>query len=217
MARLKSLPLLLAAGGLALTATAADARHRERHGPERGLDSLNQPVVQRTDFVLDLASRDNGLPALERGRLRGWFASLGLGYGDRVFVDEPYGPGPATSDVARVAAEFGLLLNEGAPVTAGGVQPGNVRVVVSRSTASVPGCPFADNGRGPSSTSANYGCAVNSNFAAMVADPQDLVLGQAGSVSVDGTVATKAIKVYRETPPTGTKGLQDSQIRGSGH
>jgi pilus assembly protein CpaD len=213
MARLKSLPLLLAAGGLALTATAADARRHERHGPERGLDSLNQPVVQRTDFVLDLASRDGGLPALERGRLRGWFASLGLGYGDRIFVDEPYGPGPATSDVARVAAEFGLLLNEGAPITAGAVQPGNVRVVVSRSTASVPGCPFADNGRGPSSTSANYGCAVNSK----VADPQDLVLGQAGSVSVDGTVATKAIKVYRETPPSGTKGLQDSQLKGSGH
>src|SRR3954463_14977257 len=216
MARFKSLPFLLAATASLVAAAPSEAR-RAAHGPERGLDSATQPVVQRTDFAIDLASPNGDLSTLERGRLRGWFASLGLGYGDRIFVDEPYGPGPATSDVARVAAEFGLLLNEGAPVPPGAVQPGNVRVVVSRSTASVPGCPFADNGRGPSSTSANYGCAVNSNFAAMVADPQDLVLGQAGSVSVDGTVATKAIKVYRETPPTGTKGLQESQIRGSGH
>lgn len=210
MARLTSLTLLLAASGLAVAAAAADARPIDRHGPERGLDSLNQPVVQRTDYVLDLQSRDGGLSALERGRLRGWFATLGLDYGDRVFVDEPYGPGPAAADVARVTSEFGLLVNEGAPLTGGQVQPGIVRVIVSRSVASVPGCPAGADIHGPSSTSVNYGCGVNSNLAAMIADPQDLVLGQAGSVGVDGTVASKAIKVYREAAPTGTKGLQES-------
>lgn len=206
MARFKSLPFLVATMAIAVAAAPADAR-RDKRGLERSLDSVNQPVVQRADFSIDLAAPSGGLSALERGRLRGWFATLGLGYGDRIFVEEPYGRGPATADVARVTSEFGLLLSDGVPVTQGQVAPGMVRVVVSRSTASVPGCPAVDPGQSASLTSPDYGCAVNSNFAAMVADPQDLVLGQAGSVTGDTTVATKAIKTYREAPPTGTKGL----------
>jgi pilus assembly protein CpaD len=88
-------------------------------------------------------------------------------------------------------------------------------VIVSRSFAFVPGCPRADNYRGPSLTSANYGCSVNSNFAAMIADPSDLVLGQAGSGLRDTGTAAKAIKVYRDTPPTGTKGLQQVSTQGT--
>ena len=208
MERRKSLAFL--AIGTALAASAASAKPPQRHGPQRGLDSLNQPVVQRTDFAIDFQSGDDGLSALDRSRLDGWFRSLDLGYGDRVFVDEGYGPGPARYDVARVAAEYGVLLSEGAPVTAGKVAPGGVRVVVSRSTASVPDCPNYRRNSGPSSTSSNYGCAVNSNLAAMIADPQDLVLGQAGSVAGDGTAGTKAIKVYREAQPTGAKGLNET-------
>jgi pilus assembly protein CpaD len=205
MARTTTLTLLAAAGAI-LVAPAAEAR-RERHGPERGIDSLNQPVVRRTDYVLDLDASSGRLSAAERDRLRGWFETLGIGYGDQVFVEESYGDGPATADVATVAAEYGLLLSAGSPVTAGPVQSGAVRVVVSRSFASVPDCPSADPYRGPSSVSPNYGCAVNSNWAAMVANPTDLVLGQAGSGTGDASTATKAIKVYREAAPTGTKGL----------
>jgi pilus assembly protein CpaD len=212
MAR-KTLAALLAIG-TALTALPADARP-QRHGPARGLDSLNQPVVSRTDFALDLQAQEDGLSALDRSRLGAWFASLGLGYGDRVFVDEGYGPGPARYDVARVAADYGLLLSDGAPVTAGSVAPGSVRVIVSRSTASVPGCPNYRNESGPSSTSSNYGCAINSNLAAMIADPQDLVLGQEGSVTGDPRTVSKAIKVYRERPATGAKGLPEVSTKGN--
>jgi pilus assembly protein CpaD len=211
MAR-KPLPFLVATLALAVAAAPAQAR-RETHGPERGLDSLNQPIVQRSDLVFDLASPDGGLSAVERGRLRGWFATIGLSYGDRIFVEEAYPGGSAVADVARVTSEFGLLVNEGAPVTAGQVPPGTTRVVVSRSTASVPGCPHIEQGGSASLTSHNYGCAVNSNFAAMVADPQDLVLGQVGSVTGDTTIATKAIRVYREAAPTGTKGLIQVESR----
>jgi pilus assembly protein CpaD len=175
--------------------------------PNRSLDSVNQPVVQRTDYVIDLTTDGDGLSASERERLKGWFESLALGYGDRVSVDEAYGPSRSRSDVAKVAAEYGLLLSEGAPVTPGSPQPGGLRVIVSRSTASVPGCPIWQGPGGPSATSPNYGCGVNSNVAAMVADPSDLVLGQAGSGTGDATTASKAIKVYREAKPTGTKGL----------
>lgn len=212
MARIKSLTLLATAGAI-LAAPAAEAR-RERHGPERGIDSLNQPVVQRTDYVLDLPAPTGGLSAVEKGRLRGWFDGLGVGYGDHVFVEEGYGPGPGTADVATIAAEYGLLLSQGAPVTAGPVQAGSVRVVVARTTASVPGCPSGGQPSGPSSTSPNYGCALNSNWAAMVANPSDLVLGQTGAVGAASDAGTKAIKVYRDAQPTGTKGLTVTSTRG---
>jgi pilus assembly protein CpaD len=160
-----------------------------------------------------LAAGDGGLPAAERGRLDNWFQSLGLGYGDHIFVDDGPGDG-GRRDVARTAAEYGLLLSEGAPVTAGEVPPGAVRVIVSRTVAYVPNCPNWSRG-GPSSTSSNYGCAVNSNLAAMIADPNDLVLGQSGSVSGDANTSSKAIRVYRQTAPTGTKGLSDVSTRGN--
>ncbi|HYE26827.1 MAG TPA: CpaD family pilus assembly protein [Allosphingosinicella sp.] len=212
MGRIKSIAILAtlgaAVGGCAANTVASGETNRS-------LDSLNQPVVQRTDYVLDLETSGGGLAAGERGRLDAWFASLGLGYGDRVWVDDPGGAGPARDHVARVAADYGLLLSDGAPTTAGAVRPGSVRVIVSRSTASVPNCPNWDGAGGASATSPNYGCAMNSNLAAMIADPNDLVLGQAGSVTGDGTTATKAIRVYREAKPTGTKGLSDISTRGS--
>lgn len=216
MARSKSLAALVAIGAALSLSAAADAkRTRDRHGPERGVDSLNQPVVSRSDYVVDLASGDGGLPAAERARLDHWFQSLALGYGDHIFVDDGPGSGSGRYDVARTAAEYGILLSEGAPVTAGEVPPGAVRVIVSRSIAYVPNCPNWSARRGPSSTSSNYGCAVNSNLAAMIADPNDLVLGQSGSVSGDANTSSKAIRVYRQTAPTGTKGLSDVSTRGN--
>ena len=209
MFRTNRIPVLVAVAA-ALTASAAGA---QRSTPNRTLYSTNQPVVERTDYVLDLPSQGDGVSAEERARLDDWFRSLGLGYGDRIYVDGiPYGSS-GRDHVARVAADYGLLLSEGAPITEGTPHPGSVRVIVSRSRASVPGCPNWEGHSGPSSTSPNYGCAVNSNLAAMIADPNDLVLGQAGSASGDAATASKAIRVYRETAPTGTKGLQDSSTR----
>jgi pilus assembly protein CpaD len=48
----------------------------------------------------------------------------------------------------------------------------------------------------------------------MVADPNDLVLGQAGSVTGDDTQSTKAIRVYREAKPTGVRGLETIHTNG---
>ncbi len=200
--------------GAALSAPAADARHHSAP-PNMGLYSNNQPVVQRMDYVLELANPGPGLPVAERARLRAWFASLGLGYGDHVAVESPYRDLPARSDVARVAAEYGLLLSDGVPLIPGTPEPGSIRVIVSRSVAHVPGCPFYDIHQGPSATSLNYGCAVNSNLAAMIADPNDLVLGQAGSVVGDPATATKAIKTYRDKTPTGAADLQASSTKGN--
>ena len=202
-----SLPVLLA---LAASVSACSGSSARTGGiePNRSLYSTNQPVVQRTDYVLDIPTQGSGLSSFERGRLVGWFESVGLRYGDRIFVDDPYDGGRIRQDIAAITSEWGMLLSEGAPVTAGQVQPGSVRVVVSRSTASVPDCPNWEKVGGPSSTSSNYGCAINSNLAAMIADPNDLVLGQAGDSAGDAATGSKAIRSYRDAAPTGASGLK---------
>ena len=211
MARTRSIAALLLLG----TALSACASTSGGPPPNRSLYSVNQPVGQRTDYVMDLGTSADGLPESERARLNAWFGSLELGYGDRISVDEAggYGDGTVREAVAQVAGRYGLLVNEGAPVTAGAVQPGSVRVIVSRTTASVPNCPNMVES-GLSATSPNYGCAINSNLAAMVADPNDLVLGQTGSGTGDPRATTRAIRTYRDAQPTGTRGLSETRAGG---
>ena len=182
------------------------------------LYSVHQPVVERTDFVFDVATSGRGVEPAEQARLDAWFNSIDLRYGDQVAIDEAngYESEAARRDVAAVAARYGLLLvNGAAPVTAGSVQPGTLRIVASRATASVAGCPnwapaeIAATGN----TSSNYGCATNANLAAMIANPNDLVHGQDGSSSGAAT-ATRAIRSYRAITPTGQGGLQQSSTTG---
>jgi pilus assembly protein CpaD len=175
----------------------------------RGLESVHQPVVSRSDYALDLASGGNGLSEGEATRLHGWLASMRLGYGDRVAIDDPAGSGAGVrDDIAAVVASYGLLLGEDTPVTGALVTPGTVRVVVSRMHAAVPGCP--DWSRNASveydqNTSSNHGCAVNSNLAAMIASPGDLVRGQASDGN-DPATSGRAIQAYRKASPSGAGG-----------
>jgi pilus assembly protein CpaD len=216
MARFKS----SAALALVAIATAACGPTTNRLTPvsNPSLSSVNQPVVQRTDYVLDVNTTGGGIPGNEQQRLSDWFESLQLRYGDRVSIDQASGyADPASQqDVANVAADFGLLLTDGAPITAGSVQPGAVRVIVSRTSASVPGCPIWQDPQigAPTKTSSNYGCATNSNLAAMIADPNDLVLGQTGSSDGNSVAGNKAIRQYRTAPPTGAGGLKTEKAGG---
>src|SRR3546814_14290905 len=54
-------------------------------------------------------------------------------------------------------------------------------------------------------TSSNYGCATNSNLAAMVADPNDLIKG-ATDTRNDTAAATRPVRTYREKTQTGASG-----------
>jgi pilus assembly protein CpaD len=183
--------------------------------------SVHQPVVQRTDFVLDLSSSGGNLSQSERQKLDAWLVSIGAGYGDQLYIDEPAGyPNVAVrDDIARVAADYGLALGNGAPVLNGEVPPGTVRVIASRSTASVPGCPdWSEDGSDPSTadlTSSNFGCATNSNLAAMIANPDDLVLGRNASNAGSGTTASRAVGAYRRAPPTGAQPLPTTTTTGN--
>jgi pilus assembly protein CpaD len=171
-----------------------------------GLDSVRQPVIERSNLTLDLNATAGGLAVAEKRRLAEWFETLNLRYGDRVALDGMVYNDAAREDVAAAASRHGLLLSEGAPVTAGQVAPGAIRVVVTRSRAHVPGCPdwsdqFSSNL--DNSTSDNFGCAVNSNIAAMIADPEHLLQGAQGTGETVVMSSTKAIEAYRKSTPTG--------------
>lgn len=186
--------------------------------PSRGVKAANQPVVTRSDFAVDLSAPDGTLSPSEQARLDGWYAGLGLGYGDIVYVDGPYSDA-ARADVARVTGKYGLLVSRGAPVTAGGIQPGAVRVVVSRTRAAMPNCPNWDRAASPDFENrqmSNYGCAMGANMAAMVAHPGDLEYGREGDALVDALTASKAIQSYRTAKPTGEEGLKDVNTKKGG-
>jgi pilus assembly protein CpaD len=178
-------------------------------GANTSVYSTNQPVVERTNFAIDVnANGSNGIVPSEKTRLSEWMNALELGYGDRVSIDfgDAYANRSVTDDVAQLANEHGVLMSDTAPLTAGRVTPGTVRVVVTRSTASVPGCPNwskTTESNYNSSTHPNYGCAVNSNMAAMIADPEDLVRGKESENLHRGS-GKKAINDYR-TKKTGAQ------------
>jgi pilus assembly protein CpaD len=178
---------------------------------DKGLPAVNVPVVTSADYVFDASAPDGGLAPGEADRLNGWFQGLGLGYGDSVYVDGAYADA-ARGQVAAIAGQYGMMVSAGAPVTAGAVQPGTVRVVVSRRRAVVPGCPnwsLPSNPNFDNRNMSNFGCGVNTNLAAMVANPEDLLHGREGAATNDVNTAARAVMFYRSEPPTGAKGLKD--------
>jgi pilus assembly protein CpaD len=198
--------------GFVLLATAlAGCSHVPYDEPSRGVEAVNVPVLTRAEYVFDAAAPDGALSPEESARLDSWFGSLDLGYGDSIYVDGAYGVA-ARDDVARTAGRYGLMVSQGAPVTAGAVAPGTVRVVVSRTRATVPNCPNWSEPSQPNFANrsmANTGCGVNSNLAAMVANPEDLIHGRGGSGVGDTRTSSKAVQSYRNAVPTGQQGLKD--------
>jgi pilus assembly protein CpaD len=184
--------------------------------PAKGVAAVNVPVVTSTDFVFDAAAPGGALAPGEGQRLDGWFQGLGLGYGDTVYLD---GASPETrSQVAAIAGRYGMLVTPGAPVTAGMVQAGSARVVVARRRAEVPGCPNWHKQSQPdwdNTSMSNFGCGVNTNLAAQVANPEDLLHGREGATVTDTRTATRAVELYRSKQPTGAGALQDISAKGS--
>jgi pilus assembly protein CpaD len=80
----------------------------------------------------------------------------------------------------------------------------------------VPGCPdwsAKSDVNVRNATSTNYGCAINSNLAAMVANPEHLLKGAENTGSTTVMTSSKAIDSYREAPPTGEKGLKQESTQ----
>ncbi len=198
---------------IALGASLAGCTHSLAKGPDvpaAGMIPVNVPVVNRADYTFDAVAPGGVLALGEAERLDSWFRGLGLRYGDDVYVDG--GASEARGEVADVVGRYGLLVLPGAPVTAGALTPAMVRVVVSRTQAFVPNCPNWSVPASPNYANAamsNYGCGVNSNIAALVANPEDLIRGREATGGSDARTATKPVSVYRNAPPTGTNGLME--------
>lgn len=163
--------------------------------------SVHQPVVERTNYAIDVSTDGNGIPAGEQRRLTEWFDGLDLGYGDRVAIDygNGYADGEAAKAISKAAADRGILMAGPAPVTTGQIVPGTIRVVVTRSTASVPSCPdwsTTHENNYNAGNHSNYGCSTNSNLAAMIADPEDLVRGRENK-KTDTNSGKNAVNTYR--------------------
>ncbi|HEY7006848.1 MAG TPA: CpaD family pilus assembly lipoprotein [Sphingomicrobium sp.] len=183
---------------------------------DKGVAAVNVPVVTSEDYVFDAAAPDGALAQGEADRLNGWFQGLGIGYGDSIYVDGA-GTDAARGQVAAIAGQYGMAVSDGAPVTQGLVQPGMVRVVVARRRAEVPHCPNWDIPSQPNYDNrnmSNFGCSVNSNIAAMIANPEDLIHGREGDGTSNVNTATRAVQFYRSQPPSGQKGLQAVTTKG---
>lgn len=184
----------------------------------KSLYSVKQPVVERSSYTFDVRTSQSGLTIPEQQRLDSWFDAMELGYGDRVSIDDPLASDATREAVSELAGRRGILVDSGAPLTSGAVQPGYARVVLTRSTAAVPGCPdwsAKSDMNYNNATSPGYGCAVNSNLAAMVANPEDLIEGQKGTGETVIMSSTKAIATYREQAPTGADGLTNNETGGN--
>ncbi len=183
----------------------------------RSLESAHQPVIQRTNYTFDLVASPDGLAPTEARRLAGWFEALDLRYGDRIAIDDPVASSSTRSSVEAVVSRFGMMLSEAAPETPGYVNAGTVRIVVSRSTASVPHCPDWDTKTDRNfnnATASGYGCAVNGNLAAMIANPEDLVKGNKSASETTVMSSDKAISSFRSKVPTGEAGLKATSSKG---
>jgi pilus assembly protein CpaD len=185
--------------------------------PDQGVESVNIPIVSSSEYVFDAAAPGGALGPGDLARLDGWFQGLGLTYGDTIYVDGDYATA-ARHQVAALAGGYGMLLAAGAPVTTGMVQPGSIRVVVARRRATVPGCPNWSRPSEPDFANrqmTNFGCAVNGNLAAEIANPEDLVHGREAGGTVDPLTSGKAINFYRSQAPTGGNLKQESSKGGN--
>lgn len=86
--------------------------------------------------------------------------------------------------------------------------------IVADGRASVPHCPDwrsqgVDSAAG---TDSNYGCAINGNLAAMIADPQDLVRGVPAPAGAASDIAPRVIGKWR----TGARGSSGGATTGGG-
>lgn len=181
------------------------------------LESVHQPVVSRTNYTFDVTTNAGGLSLPEARRLAGWFEAMDLRYGDRIAIDDPLASAETLAAVEAVASRFGLLVSDAAPVTPGTISAGTARIVVTRTSAAVPGCPdwsAKSDTNLRNATSSNYGCASNANLAAMVADPEHLLKGATGAGRTAVMSSNKAIDAYREAKPTGEGGLKQNSTQG---
>ncbi|MDT0575693.1 CpaD family pilus assembly lipoprotein [Croceicoccus sp. F390] len=178
----------------------------------RSLYSQKQPVVESTRHIFTVSGATTLLPVQEQARLNAWLSSFMIGDGDSVTILSGGAGLLARRDLAGIIEAHGLLPTMISSFAAEPLPPGVAQIVLTRARAFVPGCPdwSAKSDANPANaTHPGYGCAVNSNVAAMIANPHDLLRGQAEVGNTVAKTASKAIDSYRQQPPSGINGLAE--------
>jgi pilus assembly protein CpaD len=205
-----ALPLL--AGALVLSVGLAAC------SDNRGVSSLKVPTVSAQVVTHDVRfGTDNRLSAADAKALEAFLGGIGVAYGDHLSIDDPAsaGAGDRRAAVARVAARFGMLIEDVAVPTGARPASGTVRLVVSRAQATPPACPDWSDAPVMTMTgamSSNHGCAVNNNLAAMIADPRDLEQGKTYQ-GPNAKQIGKAIDAYAKKKPTGADPLPSTSVK----
>jgi len=134
----------------------------------------------------------------EVGALNDFLAQGGIARGDAVLVERHAG----ALDDKRMARLTAALARQGLTTDIAltdTVAPGEMRLTVQHYVASVPNCPNWTKPPGndfANTLPSDYGCAVATNLAAMVADPRDLLVGRE-SGPIWGDAALAPIQRYR--------------------
>lgn len=212
----KLIPMLIVASGAMLSGCMGGTS--DPRASFRGHESPYQPVVKQNHLVLDLAAGNGNLAGGELNRARDWFDMIGLRYGDQITIDDSngYGGNMVRNQIAGLTGRYGLIPSDSiSPMTAGAVQPGMIRIVVSRATATVDGCPDWNNQSGPGVP--NYGCTTNAALAQMVADPNDLVRGRsAPDTGKSSEYGIQAIEKWRKTDVKGAGSKSKAETESAG-
>ena len=160
-----------------LPATAA------RRCPDRGSGGVNVPVVTTRGLCVRRGGSGRVAGARREARLDGWFQGLGLGYGDSIYVDgglcgQRARPGRADRRQIRHAGCRRRAGDRGRRSTRHG--PRRRQPPPCRGSRLPELEPAVASPTSTTSTMPNFGCGVNSNLAAMVANPEDLIHGREG-------------------------------------
>jgi pilus assembly protein CpaD len=182
-----------------VSALTACARQAVEYSPVETSTEIRVHQVALTHDVRFSAGQEQ-LSSPEAQRLQAFVIRDQVGYGDRVILPAPRSQAAQrqTDAVAAYLRRMGLtVLREQQP--APGAPANQVTVVVARAVVTPPNCP---NWSKPSSfdptnsPGANFGCATAHNFATMVADPNDLLVGRTPGPA-DGEQQAASINRYR--------------------
>ena len=157
--------------------------------------------VQLTSLDHDLyfARGARTLTSSQAAGLTNFLSANGIGEGDTVTVEGSGRSVLVAERQAAVISELRLLRIDATVGTDKKLASDSVRVHADHAVATAPACPDWNKPEAdePNNvTSSNYGCATETNLAAMIVNPADLVKPNANSKG-DGFVLAHGVELYR--------------------
>lgn len=171
---------------------------------------LERSIVTMVRLAHPVTSEQNGTADLSQdslANLESFTTANDVGYGDVILFDQ--GADVPTERIDALTAWFlkqGVTVGENSGVFGAMPAVGSVMVYVERYTVTTPDCQRwseTSTSNPNNAPSQPFGCASQSNLAAMVANPRDLVTGERVGANPDTT--RKSVKAYRLKPTGGQK------------